>query len=82
MKSSFSWPKSYRCAISLTFDDGLTSQLRIAVPLLNEFGLRGTFYLNPRGEWRRNLAPWREVFESGHEIGNHSLSHLCSCNYS
>ena len=82
MKSPFSWPKGYRCAVSLTFDDGLTSQLRIAVPLLNQFDLRGTFYLNPRGEWRRSLAPWREVFESGHEIGNHSLSHLCSCNYS
>lgn len=80
---SFQWPNGCRCAISLTFDDGYPSQLKTAVPLLNEYGLRGTFYLNPGGDdWKDRISPWRDVAQSGHEIGNHSLSHLCSCNFS
>ena len=72
-------------AVSLTFDDGLPSQLEVAVPTLNAHGLRATFYINPRGpdgEWQRRLAPWKSVAEQGHEIGNHSLSHVCSRAYS
>ncbi len=77
------WQDGCRCAISLTFDDGLTSQLEIAMPLLNKYGLCGTFYLNPKGDaWKSRYAPWIEPAQSGHEIGNHSLSHLCSCNFS
>jgi len=79
----FQWPDSHQGAISLTFDDGLTSQLRVAVPLLNEYGLHGTFYVPPGGDdWKDRLAPWHEAAKSGHEIGNHSLSHICSCNFS
>jgi len=81
-KSSL-WPDGCKCSVSLTFDDGLTSQLKIAVPLLNRYGLRGTFYLSPKGDdWEDRYAPWIEAAHFGHEIGNHSLSHLCSCNFS
>jgi peptidoglycan/xylan/chitin deacetylase (PgdA/CDA1 family) len=77
------WPKGYQGAISLTFDDGLPSQLRIGAPLLNDYRLRGTFYIAPKGDnWEDRLAPWRQVAQFGHEIGNHSLSHICSCNFS
>ena len=83
LMKGFSWPKGCQGAISLTFDDGLSSQLKIAVPLLNKYGLRGTFYLVPKGEdWKNKLYPWREIARAGHEIGNHSLSHPCSCNFS
>lgn len=69
-------------AVSLTFDDGTSNQLQMVVPLLDEFGLRGTFYLTPRGSmWRERLAPWKEVAAAGHEIGNHTLSHICAGNY-
>jgi hypothetical protein len=50
MDEQFAWPEGCQAAISLTFDDGLRSQLEIAIPRLEERGLRGTFYLNPRGE--------------------------------
>ena len=36
------WPRGY---VSLAYDDGLDSQLDIAVPQLEAAGLRGTFYL-------------------------------------
>ena len=73
------WPDDHEGAVSLTFDDGIPSQLQIAIPMMNHLGLRGTFYLSPRGEdWRKDLAPWVAVAQAGHEIGNHSLSHTCS----
>ena len=83
------WPDNYQAAISLTFDDGMRSQLEFGVPQLNQHGLRATFYLNPRGDvevpagmpsWKDNLQPWLPVHQAGHEIGNHTLSHPCSLN--
>jgi peptidoglycan/xylan/chitin deacetylase (PgdA/CDA1 family) len=77
------WPNGCLGALSLTFDDGIQSQLDIAVPLLNKFGLHGTFYINPRGDdWLELMNPWQEVASAGHEIGNHTLSHTCSSNFS
>jgi len=77
------WPNGCLGALSLTFDDGMESQLKVALPLLDGFGFHATFYLNPRGEeWRELLGPWREVAAEGHEIGNHTLSHPCSANFS
>ena len=76
-------------AVSLTFDDGMDSQREVALPLLEELGLRATFYVNPTGReddpnidvsWRDGLERWREASSSGHEIGNHSLLHPCSLN--
>ncbi|MCZ7649211.1 MAG: polysaccharide deacetylase family protein [Planctomycetota bacterium] len=72
------WPDGKQAAISLTFDDGAKSQLERAIPYLNKLGLPGTFYLNPRDDWRERLKPWREVAAAGHEIGNHTVGHPCS----
>jgi len=73
------WPDECLAAISLTFDDGLPSQLSRAVPMLNAADLQATFYLNPRGDdFGERLAPWREVASAGHEIGNHTIAHVCS----
>lgn len=83
------WPGGRAGALSLTFDDGMPSHLRVAFPALRERGLRGTFYLNPRGSeddpnrglpWREWLEQWRPLHAAGHELGNHSLRHPCSLN--
>lgn len=79
--NEFKWPNRRKVAVSLTFDDGLNSQLNFVVPLLNKFGFKATFYLNPIGDYKNKLKPWKEVSEQGHEIGNHSLTHPCSCNF-
>lgn len=72
----------YCGAVSLTFDDGTENQLEKAIPLLNQFGLKATFYLQPRGKnWRKRSVPWEKVAIAGHEIGNHTLAHICSNNY-
>ncbi len=83
------WPGNFQGAISITFDDGLQSQLQFAFPALNKRGLRATFYLNPRGceedascqdSWQKGLEPWIAVQNMGHEIGNHTVMHPCSLN--
>ena len=74
------WHDGHEGAVSLTFDDGMRSQLEGALPVLAEHGLLGTFYVNPRGpDWRGLLKPWRAVAEAGHEVGNHTVNHPCSC---
>ncbi|NOZ22468.1 MAG: polysaccharide deacetylase family protein [Planctomycetes bacterium] len=76
------WPEeAHQAAVSLTFDDGGATQLSRAIPEMEKRGLRGTFYLCPRGDdHAERLAPWKEIAARGHEIGNHSLSHTCSNN--
>lgn len=63
-------------AVSLTFDDGLNSQLDIAVPELDKRGMRGTFYVT-----LENIAPraedWARVGHHGHEVADHSTHHPC-----
>jgi peptidoglycan/xylan/chitin deacetylase (PgdA/CDA1 family) len=71
-----SWPKGKTAAIVLTYDDGLASQLDIAIPQLDAARLRGTFFLSGR------LTPaasnrWRRAQRRGHELGNHSVNHPC-----
>jgi hypothetical protein len=69
-------------AVSLTFDDGEACQREKAIPLMDERGIKGTFYLCTYGnDWRERLAPWIEVGRAGHEIGNHSCRHVCSRNF-
>ncbi len=74
------WPGRRQGAVSLTFDDGAASQLELAVPMLNELALRGTFYLNPKEGFEGKLAPWKDVAAAGHELGNHTVSHPCAAN--
>src|SRR5258705_13927667 len=39
------WQDGKQACVSLTFDDSSINQFRIAIPLLNERGLRGTFFI-------------------------------------
>jgi peptidoglycan/xylan/chitin deacetylase (PgdA/CDA1 family) len=39
------WQDGKQAAVTLTFDDSTENQFRIAVPLLNERGLHGTFFI-------------------------------------
>ena len=77
------WPKTYEGALSLTFDDNAPSQLNNAIPCLDEHGLKGTFYVNPgrRASWEEDLPRWQEASRNGHEMGNHTSDHPCSCNF-
>jgi peptidoglycan/xylan/chitin deacetylase (PgdA/CDA1 family) len=66
--------------VSLSFDDARASQLDAAIPILNEYGIRATFYVSMDGLEKR-LADWQAVVAQGHEIGNHSIRHPCTGNF-
>jgi peptidoglycan/xylan/chitin deacetylase (PgdA/CDA1 family) len=79
---TFERPEGVEAAVSLSFDDGLRSQLEVGVPLLNHYDVRGTFYVNPRDDYAEMLDRWRAAADAGHEIGNHTINHPCSKNFS
>lgn len=79
-KGSFKWPDGKKVAISLSFDDARTSQVDAGTALLNQYGVKATFYVVPSGV-RQRLEGWKKAVASGHEIGNHSMLHPCTGNF-
>jgi peptidoglycan/xylan/chitin deacetylase (PgdA/CDA1 family) len=77
----FAWPAGRRCGLSLSFDDGRPSQVDRGVPLLNEYGVKATFFVVMRQVPQRGQA-WRRAAADGHELGNHTVTHPCSGNFS
>lgn len=63
--------------VSLTFDDGTADQLQ-AAQLLENNGLKGTFYVNSgrigTGDYL-SAGQLQQLQANGHEIGGHTISH-------
>lgn len=76
-----SWPEGKQLAISLTFDDGRPSQVDRGMALLERLNARATFYVLPSAV-RARLDDWKAAVAQGQEIGNHSLRHPCTGNFS
>lgn len=74
------WPDGKRMAISLSFDDARYSQVDSGTAVLDQYGVKATFYVVPSSVEKR-LEGWKKAVAAGHEIGNHSLSHPCTGNY-
>ncbi len=74
------WPDDKQVAISLSFDDARPSQVDVGIPLLDKYDVQATFYLVPSAVERR-LSKWRKATATGHEMGNHSVNHPCSGNF-
>lgn len=73
-------------AVSLSFDDGLLSAYTEALPILEEYGIRGTSYVYPEAQVEKEKGGGYEDFMSwdqikslqddyGWEIGSHAYSH-------
>lgn len=78
-KEHFSWPAGKKAAVSLAYDDALPSQLNNAIPHLNKYGLKATFYLTISSiSFQNRKEEWQSVAKSGHELGNHTINHACS----
>jgi peptidoglycan/xylan/chitin deacetylase (PgdA/CDA1 family) len=75
-RPGFRWPGGARAAVSLTYDDGLDSQIAYAARALDAAGLKGTFFLT-RENMEGRAADWQAVAKRGHEMGNHSVTHPC-----
>jgi len=79
------WFQGRRAALSIRFDDSHPTHLSKAVPILGEYGFRGTFMVNPgdhppgsrrRSAFQTHRSGWEAVARSGdHEFANHTLHH-------
>ncbi len=79
-ESNFEWPEGKKMGLSLTFDDARLSQIDYGIPLLDQYGVKATFYVSPENLIQR-LEGWKEAVSIGHDIGNHTLLHPCSGNF-
>jgi sialate O-acetylesterase len=77
--------------VSLTYDDGLDTQLVRAAPALDAAGLKGTFFLasmpgvdhewalpNLRDPLSARHEAWRALARNGHELAGHTVNHPCT----
>ena len=71
----YSWHDNKK-EIALTFDDGPHPRYTPEIlEILNEYGIRATFFVIGQNiEWYDGLVQLE--YEAGHEIGNHTYSHL------
>lgn len=73
------WPNQKKCAVCLTYDDALLSHIQYALPQLDRYGLKGTFYLTGSSDvLNQYLELWRKAAADGHELGNHTITHPCN----
>ena len=61
-------------AVALTFDDGPSEDTERVLDVLDEYGLRATFFMTGR-QVESLPQTARRVVAEGHEVGNHSYSH-------
>lgn len=79
------WPGGKTAALSLRFDDSGPTHLDVVDPVLREYGLRGTFMVNPgpdepgsrrRSAFQARLADWKVLAgRRDHELANHTARH-------
>lgn len=76
---AYEWPGGAKAAVSLTYDDGLNSQLDNALPELDRRGFKATFFLTEENVRQgRRLAEWEKLAAEGHEVANHTMTHPCA----
>lgn len=70
-----------RPMVSITFDDGTTNQYDYALPLMNQYGLVGTTYINTgmvadqTGGFYLTDGQITSFVEAGWELGSHAVFH-------
>jgi len=74
----YSWPNNAIAAVSLSYDDALNSQLDNAIPELDKYDLKASFYLSIASPaFQNRKQEWQKIAEHGHELGNHTINHAC-----
>lgn len=67
-----------RTVVTLSFDDERITQVN-ALPILDEFGVKASFFINTSRVGRSGRLTWdqlRALRDAGHEIGGHTLDHV------
>lgn len=67
-----------KCAVVLTYDDGLNVDLTNAIPALDSVSIKGTFYISDYFDGlTTQIFKWRKAAAEGHELANHTIWHPC-----
>jgi peptidoglycan/xylan/chitin deacetylase (PgdA/CDA1 family) len=74
--ASAPWPGGARGAVSLSYDDGLTSHWQHAAPALSARGMKASFFLT-LDNMEDHVAAWKDMAAAGHELANHTVRHYC-----
>lgn len=77
------WANDKKSAFSFTFDDSFISQYTYALPILDQFGIKATFFVISGAvtdglpqDWRYGYWwQFRQMAAEGHEIGAHTMTH-------
>jgi hypothetical protein len=71
------WFGDKAAAVGLRFDDSSPTHILIAVPLLTQYKMVGTFLINPGNDgYKKYKEKWEtEAIQGGHEFGNHTFHH-------
>ncbi len=71
------WLDGRRAAVSFRFDDSYPSHILKAIPMLREYGFKGTFFINPgNSDYRKYKEAWATCAAQGdQEFANHTLHH-------
>lgn len=79
------WPQGRTAALGIRFDDSHPTHLSKAIPILREYGFKGTFMVNPgpkepgsrqKYSFETQHAEWEAVMKQGDmELANHSAHH-------
>jgi len=72
------WPEGKSYCVTLTYDDGLPSQIEHALPQLKAAGFRGTFFSPGGATYRWSQDDVDQVREDGHELAGHTIIHPCA----
>lgn len=76
-QTDYTW-QGKKCAVVLTYDDGLNIDLTNVIPALDSVGLKGTFYISDYfNGLNAQINKWRIAAAEGHELGNHTIWHPC-----
>jgi peptidoglycan/xylan/chitin deacetylase (PgdA/CDA1 family) len=75
----FTWPNGIKAAVNLAYDDAVNSQLDNAIPTLDKYDVKGSFYVTIASDTiSKRMPEWRKAATNGHELANHTLFHQCS----
>jgi peptidoglycan/xylan/chitin deacetylase (PgdA/CDA1 family) len=80
LATSIGTNRYYDKVVILNFDDGRLSQYTKALPILDKYGFKATFYVvcNYIGK-KDGYMDWNEIKtlqKEGHDIGSHSMNHV------
>ena len=63
--------------VYLTFDDGPSEQTNEILDILDDYGVKATFFVNGRQD-ETSIAAYKRIVDEGHTIAMHSYSHKYS----